>query len=224
VRDTTKKRKPTGITGPVRVDLVPGHTSVKFQMVQFPGSKSEIEAAIVRAFLAAEQGVLLAPLLDVRPNPECGFDFTDFAATIPTYVELMEIAPLEGTGGSYATAPGSYRTYEFADFILGKIIKKSTRYGTTPKRRLILLTYVTDWRFILSGTALALVQYWTLVRPHVFSEIYAFKPVSRNEGIPHRIYPTPRAHWRGFDPELYRDSVTHNVDPRTIRSASDDGV
>ena len=48
----------------------------------------------------------------MRANPENDFDFVDFGAPTPTYIELMEIAPLESMGGNYNKAASSYKPYE----------------------------------------------------------------------------------------------------------------
>jgi hypothetical protein len=217
VKARKTKRKPTGITGPVRVKTGKGAPKVDFLPVEFPTTKPEIEALVVRSFLAsAPEGLLTAPLIDVLPNDENDLDFVDAGAATPTYIELMEIAPLENVGGSYTSASSSYKPYDFAESLLAKILKKSARYRVGPKTRLVLLTYVTDWRFILSQTVVALLQYWTLVRAHAFSEIYTFKPTSASDGFSNRIFPTPRAFWRGFNPDAFRDTVTKNIEPGAV--------
>jgi hypothetical protein len=222
MRDPNKRRKPTGNTGPVLVESDKGFTKVNFLPIQFPNSKVEIEKYIVKSFLSAVPNHLLtAPFFDIQPNPENDFDFVDRGAKKPTYIELMEIAPLKNVRGSYSEAPSSYKVYEFAEALLLKILAKSTRYTVSTDTRLVLLTYITDWRFTLSSSVIALVQYWTLIHPHTFSEIYTFKPVSSSNGsITRRIYPTPREYWFGFNPETLHDNTVYNIDPGSIRPFS----
>lgn len=212
-----RKRKPTGTRGPIHVhgSLKDGVT-VEHERIVFPDSKTEVEQFIVTAFVSAavRAGKLPTPFVDIRPRPENDFDFVDVGAVRPTYLELMEIAPLEKVNGSYDGAPSSYRSYDFAEVMLGKVLGKSERYSPGKDTRLVLLLYVTDWRFNPSGTVIALLQYWMLTKPHVFSEVYAFCPSSSDDGIVYLIYPTPAAFWRDFDPEAHRSNETFNVDPQ----------
>ena len=45
-----------------------------------------------------------------------------------SYLELIEIAPLEHIRGSYEDAPSSYKPYDFAEYILSKLMGKSNKY------------------------------------------------------------------------------------------------
>jgi hypothetical protein len=222
--DPKKRRKPTGKTGPVRVESSRGSTKVDFLPIHFPNSKAEIEKFIVKSFLSAVPNhLLIAPFVDIQPNQENDFDFVDLGAKRPTYIELMEIAPLENIRGSYNEAPASYKVHEFAEALLLKILAKSTRYNVSADTRPVLLTYVTDWRFTLSSSVVALIQYWTLIHQHVFSEIYTFKPISSSDGsITRRIYPTPREYWIGFNPDTLQDNEVYNLDPERIRPFSEE--
>ena len=79
---------------------------------------------------------------------------------------------------------------------------------------LLLLIYMTDWHFIISNTVVALLQYWTIQKKHNFEEIYCYCPITHQEGIAFLIFPTPRGLWKNFDPEEYKDRVTHNLNPQ----------
>jgi hypothetical protein len=221
MRDPKKRRKPTGSIVPVQVVTVGGTTKIKRQPIKFPDSKDEIEKFIIKSFLAAiPPEKLIAPFVNIQPNQENDFDFIDQGAKRPTYIELMEIAPLENVSGSYDEAPSAYNAYSFAEELLAKIVAKSNKYSVSKDTRLVLLTYITDWRFNFSDTVVSLVQYWTLPKQHVFSEIYSYRPKSDCEGIAYRIYPTPLEYWIDFNPDLFRGNVVHNLDSDGIQLIS----
>jgi len=102
VNDRKTKRKPTGSTGPVRVERGKATPKVDFLPVEFPSTKAEIESLMLRSFLASvPAGLLTAPLIDVRANTENDFDFVDAGAATPTYIELMRRCPAR----QYAVVP-----------------------------------------------------------------------------------------------------------------------
>lgn len=209
--------KPTGNRGPIRIHGTFPDIKVDYQKVAFPKEKADIEALIVGAFLQSVEGtdILRRPFLDLKQNPIDDFDFIDAAAAAaePTYLELMEIAPLEDVSGGYSGARSSYRSYDFSEQALAKLMSKSERYSVSEQTRLCLLMYTTDWRFNLSETVVKLLQYWCASRPHAFSEIYAFEPSSSSDGHPHLIYPVSAASLEGFDPERHRNDETYNMNP-----------
>lgn len=207
--------KPTGNRGPIRIYGTFPDIKVEYQRVEFPQEKAEIEAFIVDGFLRSLDGtaILQAPFHDLRQNKTDDFDFTDVAASRPTHLELVEIAPLEGERGGYSAASSSYRTFDFAQQALEKMLAKSGRYAVSGETRLCLLMYTTDWHFELSDTVVTLLQYWTGEKQHIFSEVYAFTPSAAGAGHPHLIHPVPRSFFEGFNPEEYRNSETYNMDP-----------
>jgi hypothetical protein len=147
-------------------------------------------------------------------NEQNDFDFSlRFSGALKKFLELMEIAPLEHLRGPHESAPTSYKPFEFAEYILDKLLKKSARYRTSNNGGLLLLVYITDWRFNLSETVIALLQYWSATRDHCFEGIYCYSPISAEDGIAQLIYPTPKEFWANFNPELYRENITNNLDP-----------
>ena len=210
-------RKPTGESGVTKISTGPDGARAEFEQLEFPKTKDQIEKLIVSNFLrlAPSTGVFSFPDCAVEQNPESDLDFTlkcdDKKAR---KLELMEVAPLEHLRGSYEAAPTSYKPYDFARYILEKALGKSKKYGSSNRTELHLLIYITDWRFILSESVTALLQYWTLTTPHNFAGIYVYMPITKAEGIPQLIFPTPRKHWKSFNPDAHRENVVHNLDPK----------
>jgi hypothetical protein len=56
-----------------------------------------------------------------------------------------------------------------------------------------------------------MLQYWTIKSKHVFERILNW--LMNDEGICNIIYPPPIEHWDGFDPSMFRNKVTVNVNP-----------
>jgi hypothetical protein len=198
----------------------PGEARAEFRKLDFPRTKDTIEAFIVRGYLsAAQKKGLLPSTVEVSQNKQDDFDFLlRFASGTKKYLELMELAPLEQVQGAYEAASASYKPYDFARYIMTKIMRKSERYKTSAGDGIFLLTYITDWRFDPSETLLALLQYWSLQEEHCFEAIHCYSPIMADNGIVRRLYPTPREFWKAFDPEACRDSVTHNLNPAGWRS------
>ncbi len=210
-----KPHKPTGTRGQTKITIGSDGVRVEFQPIPFPRTQKEIEAFIVDGFLrvARQQGILQTSSLHARQNELDDFDFSLTTPSGNKYLELMEIAPLEHLGGSHAKAPNSYKSYDFAQNALNKIKAKSDRYATSTGQGLLLLIYVTDWRFNVSDPVVALLQYWTLQQKHNFEGIFFYSPTTSQEGLARLIYPTPLEFWKGFNPELYRDNITVNLSP-----------
>ena len=73
-----------------------------------------------------------APMFsDLKPNPENDFDFTVSTERGPAYLELQEVAPLNGP---YEKAQASYKPYYYAQYILMKILEKSNKYPKKESR------------------------------------------------------------------------------------------
>jgi hypothetical protein len=147
VKNKRSLRKPSGITGPIKVEVRPNGAEVEFQAIDFPKTKEKIEDFIVKSFLnaAQQQNILQIPSFSVRQNELDDFDFTIETLSGNKYLELMEIAPLEHLKASYDKAPSSYKSYDFAKYILKKINDKSNRYAASIEYGLLLLIYVKDY-------------------------------------------------------------------------------
>jgi hypothetical protein len=214
--------KPRGIIGVTRVQPGKKSTKVDFLPIDFPESKDEIESFIMKAFLdSVPLDLIPAPFIDVKHLPQNDFDFVDCGASKPTYIELMEIAPLETTIGGYSQAANIYNAGELVDYILGKILEKATSYRVDSNTRFVLLLYITDWKFYLSPTVISLLQYWTQKFQEIFSEIYYFKPRTNKDGEARRIFPTPLDYWSGFDPDKFIRNQITNLNPTEFEVVPD---
>lgn len=128
-----EKRKPTGTIGDLT--LYPDGRRPKFTPIQFPTSKAEIESQILHTTLEVARKSGLNPYdLDRDPeqNPENSFDFTLPTAHGEQYLDLMEVAPLEGIGGSYKKAQDYYNHGKLSDYISGCVndVLRSLIYRT----------------------------------------------------------------------------------------------
>jgi hypothetical protein len=211
-----KPNKPIGVNGPVKIDVSPDSCNIEFQQLDFPKTKEEIEAFIVRGFLRDAVANNFLPPVSVAPQQNAQDDF-DFTLTIEGHetksLELMEIAPLEHLRGSYAMAPDKYKPYELAEYIKTKVLKKSARYRSSTGSGIVLLVYVTDWHFILSESVLELLQYWLARTSHCFQAIYSYQPIDLAFGVVHVIFPSVSRF--NFDPEVFRNHEVWNANPVT---------
>lgn len=220
-----KPNKPVGTNGPVKVNVGAGSSTVEFQQLDFPKSKEEIEAFIVRGFLRDAVANNFLPPVSIAPQQNAQDDL-DFTITIeghePKSLELMEIAPLEHLRGSYAVAPAKYKPYELAEYVKTKILKKSERYRTSAGSGIILLTYITDWHFVLSESMLALLQYWLALSSHCFQAIYSYQPIDQGFGVVRVIFPSTSRY--NFNPEAFRNLEVSNANPATDYVSRGPGV
>jgi hypothetical protein len=220
-----KPNKPIGVNGPVKIDAGSDSCKIEFQQLDFPKTKEEIEAFIVRGFLRDAVANNFLPPVSVAPQQNAQDDF-DFTLTIEGHeaksLELMEIAPLEHLRGSYAMSPDKYKPYELAEYIKNKVLKKSERYRTSTGSGIVLLVYVTDWHFVLSELVLELLQYWLTHTSHCFQAIYSYQPIDLASGVVHVIFPS--ASRSNFDPEAFRDHQVWNSNPVTDYVTREPGV
>lgn len=211
-----KPNKPIGVNGPVKIDVSPDSCNIEFQQLDFPKTKEEIEAFIVRGFLRDAVANNFLPPLSVAPQQNAQDDF-DFTLTIEGHetksLELMEIAPLEHLRGSYAMAPDKYKPYELAEYIETKVLKKSARYRSSTGSGIVLLVYVTDWHFILSESVFELLKYWLARTSHCFQAIYSYQQIDLAFGVVHVIFPSVSP--SNFDPEVFRNHEVWNANPVT---------
>jgi hypothetical protein len=174
----------------------------EFQPISFPKDKAKREQFIVKFVTHGLRRSGHNPYkLTEEPiqNPESDYDFTLQTVSGTEYLELMEVAPLEGVGGSYQKAPGSYNHGELADFIYDKLIAKSTKYRARPLPRIHLLLYTTDWRFLVSYNVLRLVGYCCQQTEHSFKTIIYFAPQDATQGDAKILYPLPPNAFKDFD-------------------------
>ena len=208
--------KPVGISGPTLISNGPNGAKAEFIKLQFPNTKEEIEHFIVKGFLrtAQQSGLLSSQGITIGQNKQDDFDFhLNWTDSTTKGLELMEVAPLEQICGSYESASESYKPYELADYIFNKILGKSSRYQTSVGDGLFLLIYITDLKFVLCNTVIALLQYWSVHNKHCFEKIYCYFPIMQDDGIVQLIYPTPPEYWESFNPDKYRENLTTNLNP-----------
>jgi len=225
MNQTNGHKKPTGDSGVTKISADAEGSKADFKRLEFPHTKDQIEKFIVENFLrlAPSAGVFPHTNCTVLQNPESDLDFTLHCADkCPRKLELMEVAPLEHLRGSYTSAPSSYKPYEFGRYILNKMLSKSSKYGLSGQTELHLLIYITDWKFILSQSVTALLQYWTLKTSHNFAGIYVYMPINETEGVSQLIFPTPHDHWKSFNPDTLKDNVVQNLDPKGWKSGGNE--
>jgi len=199
-----KQKKPTGKLG--RIKFEKGDVSnISFEAIRFPQQKEKNEAFIANRFVAhfVDQKYLAFRIHRIDQNEINNLDFTLRTSQGNKYLELMEIAPLEHIKGAYEEAPNYYNVYDFAQSVHEKIMKKSNSYRSVGKSNIILLIYPTDYKFVLSDTATALLQYWTLIKSHYFQYIFYFALFDDKTGMSHTIYPASRDYFVGFDENKY---------------------
>jgi len=204
-----KIRKPSGKLGKLKFQSG-DKNSISFEKIEFPVQKDEIEAFIVERFLfhLSAEGYLPFEITRYEQNHINDLDFTLHTTYGKKYLELMEIAPLEHIKGGYDKAPNSYNDYNFTESVYDKLMSKSASYQNTSESNIWLLIYPTDYRFVLSDTATALLQYWTITRSHYFEYIFYFTLFDETAGLLHWIYPSSQDYFVGFDASKYRNSWT----------------
>jgi hypothetical protein len=213
-------RKPTGITGPVRLTAGPaGSGTVEFQQLQFPADKAATEKMVAEGFVSAigampaNSGQALK-ITDLVQNGENDFDFSLTIEGVASYLELVEAAPLTGP---YEKAPDKYSVYDFAQQVLAKIGDKAARY---PKggggKPLYLLVYVTHWAFLFSDSVIQCLRYWLASLPSPFAGVFLYKPIKVTEGLTWWLYPAEIR--PGFHPSQMINAVVTNFDPRTMQA------
>jgi len=219
ISSMNKPTKPTGEAGVIKLSGGILGTEADFQKLEFPDTKDEIEAFIVKAFMpGATKCGLLPDGTTVQQNKEQDLDFTlRFPNGDSGELELMEIAQLEEVKGSYSDAPPDNKPYESAERLFAKIMKKSNKYGLKGKAQRHLLIYVTDWKFVPSMTADKLLRYWLATIDHNFGIVFQFMPVSADDGPMLQLYPT-NDNWKGFDPDIHRQNRVTNLDPNKLES------
>jgi hypothetical protein len=189
-----ERRKPTGVIGPVSL----GDGGAAFNRVEFPRVKEDIENLILALALKALEREALDPWGGLpQRNPENHFDFTVPASPRPEYLDLMEVAPLAGTGG-YQKAPLEYNHGELADWVWTKITQKAQNYGMPRAEAIHLLLYSTDFAFVLSPGVLEILAYHCLASDRGFKSIVYCAPDNGESAHIYVVHPRSRDEFRGF--------------------------
>lgn len=191
-----RHRKPTGSIGPISIYSC---GDVRFDRVQFPADKAEVENYLVELTLRALKEANLDPWGAVpQRNPEQHFDFTIPSANGVAYLDVMEIAPLDGRGG-FQNAALDYHHGEMADWVWAKITQKAQKYGLPRELAIHLLLYSTDLAFRLSSGVLDLLSYYCSVTDRGFRSILYAVPEEASSVSITTICPQKRSDFRAFN-------------------------
>ncbi|MDD3002644.1 MAG: hypothetical protein PHS06_02115 [Candidatus Shapirobacteria bacterium] len=211
-------KKPVGSNGIIRIHI--NKKSNDFIKIKLPENKVDIEKLFATRFLQVikeKKWFKKYENTNLSPNQENDLDFiVNF--TCETYLELMEIAPLDYFKTDFENAPNLYYDYDFAKYILEKIIKKSNKYKSIKDRPIYLLLYITDWKFLLSDTVISLLQYWLAEGNHSFTEIYYITYTIDDSNDLFLIYPTEKEYFKNFNENKYKKNITYLPDPNKWKS------
>jgi hypothetical protein len=208
MRKQRPSRKPSGLSGGI---LVGGGQKSEFRPVTWPEGKAGIERMVVDRSFAAS-GVrgpglreLYRLVAEPRTNPEQnGFDVLLATETGEQYLDLTEVAPLRGMGGSYGKAPTYYIAGELADLIFAELLEKSKGYGPSPRHVIHLLMYSTDFRFHLGNEVLDLIACRASRGELCFASIIYYAAVSDDDDHLELVHPHPPTDFHGFDEAAVR--------------------
>jgi hypothetical protein len=203
-------RKPTGYVGPVSFPAVGG--APRFDRVRFPDTKGEIEAFILDLTLKAfrREGFEPWPAVPVR-NPESDFDFTIPGET-NQYLELMEVAPLEGTRG-FAAAILEHHHGALADLVWTTLTQKARRYGLPQSYAVHLLIYTTDTAFQLFPEVLRIIAYHLLVSDRGFATVHYSVPADQDSAYVYCLHPRPAQEFERYNIRAARSRRSLVADP-----------
>jgi len=201
-----KQAKPIGKTGHTRITRA--NESPEFVTVPFPTAKEEVESYVARPFVQAASDDGLFPFDVLEPphqNPTDDFDFTLRTSSGDRYLELLEVHLRNIVESKGQSGQASYDVHAVARYVLGQILEKSRRYGST--QGIVLLTYVTHWQFALHDSVLHLLAYWLLLRPPpVFQQVFYMSFLDAGSVEETLLYPRPDSAPPGFAPEQYQGS------------------
>ena len=193
-----KHKKPTGQMGTVRLGRSSGYTPI-----DFPTEKEDIERLMLRLTLLDESirenhyGLMGDP----RQNPADDFDFTLPTSTGEHYLDLAEVAPLDGPDKD---APNAYGNGEMSDWIWGVIAGKSSKYGSGNSRPIHLLLYPTHFSFRVTSSVLDLIGYRAATEDHSFESIVYTSPDDATSAESFVVFPKAADAFDGFDVEKVR--------------------
>lgn len=187
------QKKPTGTSGTMK----PGAEGppYKFERQVWPTSKADVEQLIVSSVVSSKAfSAGLLPWLG-RPtrNEEDHFDFS-FPDEPGTYLELMEVAPIERPGG-YAQVSLHNVVGALIEAVWIRLTQKAQGYGRIGSWKVHLLLYSTDLAFELFPPASLLLSHnFRIANRGFMSAVYLAKP--GNE--PEVLFPRPESDFYGF--------------------------
>lgn len=161
-------KKPTGRMEPLAIPANNSLAGPHWLCLKFPDNKADIEGLIVEYFIKHFDN-----FIRIERNHEDSFDFTVWHKNGQLYLELMELIYHDSNANlsPYIEENASVYPDKFAEQCIECIISKSNKYTSHSNTPIVLLTYVTHWRFILPE----LVK--NIITRRLSSEITNFKSV-----------------------------------------------
>lgn len=193
-----RRIKPTGNISQARIN----NDGFETKSIAFPESKEEIEIFFAEQYISAvnSQGIDISL---VSLNETDDLDFKCIIDGAAGYIELTEVALLGRSG--YDEDKSSYNIYEFAKYVRAQINKKAYKYKGSTSRPIVLLLYITDWKFSPSNQIIELLEFWLRDGKHGLVKIGWYRPLVDGHGSLYPIYPSTRRNWSGFSPGKLRN-------------------
>ncbi|MFS2107887.1 hypothetical protein [Ralstonia sp. Ralssp135] len=179
-------RKPSGVTGPVRMSVGPEGPRLDHITIQWPADQKGIERKILEYLLRdwKKNGVPLPKVTDG------GTEELDFLLEYPrgkAHMELMEAVvppqklPFQGGHAWFEAGP-------YADRVFAGVRRKIAKYGLRHEVPIDLLLYTTHEQYNPTDAAL-----WALARrfadvPHPFEFVYFVTPFADDDGRVDLLY------------------------------------
>ena len=204
-------RKPTGETGPFRVEMNAGEVVGGWAKIPFPSVKADIEKTVVGYFERAmtKNG---ASIVAARQNAEADFDFT---LTLPggtVDLELREIHYQDGSRRPYESRDIKIKSCTYAEQIRDAVQHKSARYSPNSKVPVHLLLYLTHWRFQPNEVVIRLAQHFFAEQPPIFENVFLLQPLDDRDAEVRVLYPSINP-LEGHRLEEFVDHWYLNLDP-----------
>ena len=193
-----KHKKPTGEMGGVRFGRSSGYVPI-----EFPTEKEDIERLMLRLTLSDDsiRDDHYGLTGDPRQNPEDDFDFTLPTSTGDHYLDLTEVAPLDGP---HKDSPNKHVNGEMSDWIWGVIAGKTSKYGSGSSRPIHLLLYPTHFSLRVTSSVLDLVGYQAATEDHSFESIVYTSPDDATSAESVVVFPRAANAFDGFNVEKVR--------------------
>lgn len=169
-------RKPSGVSGPVRVTVDPSGVNLGLEKIQWPTDQKEIERKVL-GFFIREFRKAGASILDVKDG---GTEELDFLLKLPggnAHLELMEaVVPAERV--PFQSGNGHHVAGPYATKVFASVERKIAKYGLRHEVPIDLLIYTTHEQYNPNDAAL-----WVLARrfaetPHPFEYVFFLTPFS----------------------------------------------
>lgn len=172
-------RKPTGVTGPVRVTATPSGPRLDHLTIRWPTDQKAIERKILDYFLRflAERKIVVSRVIDG------GTEELDFLVEYPggkAHLELME-AVLPEEKVPFQSGHRWFVAGKYADQVFAGVKRKIAKYGLRHEVPIDLLIYTTHEQYSPADSAL-----WALAKrfadtEHPFEMVYFVVPFADDD-------------------------------------------